>query len=142
MTVDAARTYDSVGGGCLEFEATALARKLLAEGRAAVQAREFAIGKDLPSAAVGASPVLLECFPARAFHIAPFGTGHVGRALSTILAELPCRVRWFDSRAGVFPPAVAANIGTVTMQNPFAAVENCPPAATPAVPPPVKPAVR
>jgi xanthine dehydrogenase accessory factor len=36
-----------------------------------------------------------------------FGAGHVGRALATALAPLPCRVRWIDERAGLLadPPA-------------------------------------
>ncbi|MDC6711336.1 hypothetical protein OEZ76_27365 [Leclercia adecarboxylata] len=27
-----------------------------------------------------------------------FGAGHVGRALVPLLASLPCKVRWIDSR--------------------------------------------
>jgi xanthine dehydrogenase accessory factor len=36
-----------------------------------------------------------------------FGAGHVGRALATALAPLPCRVRWIDDREGLLadPPA-------------------------------------
>lgn len=129
MVVDAARTYDSIGGGRLEFEATQLARALLAAGRATVQTHEFTLGRDLAQCCGGRVTLLLECFPACAFNIALFGAGHVGRALATILAELPCRVRWHDPRAGVFPPAVASNIDTVELKNPFAAVEDCPPGA-------------
>lgn len=129
MVVDATRTYDSIGGGRLEFDATAMARELLAVGRATVQTREFVLGKELAQCCGGRVTVLLECFPACAFNIALFGAGHVGRALATVLAELPCRLRWFDSRAGVFPPATAANTVTDELTNPFAAVEDCPPSA-------------
>jgi len=129
MVVAADATYDSIGGGRLEFEAAAMARQLLADGRAAVQTRAFTLGNDLAQCCGGRITLLLECFPACAFHIALFGAGHVGRALAVILSELPCRVRWHDSRAEIFPPTVAPNIETVAMKNPFEAVENCPPAA-------------
>jgi xanthine dehydrogenase accessory factor len=32
-----------------------------------------------------------------------YGAGHVGQALARILIELPLRLTWIDSRAGVFP---------------------------------------
>lgn len=129
MVVAGAQTYDSIGGGRLEFEATVMARELLAGDRATVQTREFNLGKQLAQCCGGRVTVLLECFPACAFNIALFGAGHVGRALATILAELPCRLRWFDSRTDVFPPAVAANTVTAPFTNPFAAVEDGPPGA-------------
>jgi len=129
MVVTGDETHDSIGGGRLEFDATGMARELLAAGRAAVVTREFTLGPDLAQCCGGRVTVLLECFPACAFNIALFGAGHVGRALATLLAELPCRVLWFDARADAFPSTLATNIDTVELTNPFAAVESCPPAA-------------
>lgn len=37
------------------------------------------------------------------FNVVIFGAGHVGRALVKILAELPCRIGWIDSRDNEFP---------------------------------------
>ena len=37
-----------------------------------------------------------------------YGAGHVGQALARILAELPLRLTWIDSRAEQFPAQVAA----------------------------------
>jgi len=106
MVVTAAQTHDSIGGGRLEFDATGLAREMLAAGRPRCKPANSPSAPTSPSAAAGASELLLECFPACAFNIgAWFGAGHVGRALATILAELPCRVRWFDARADALAPA-------------------------------------
>jgi xanthine dehydrogenase accessory factor len=42
--------------------------------------------------------------------LALFGGGHVGRALVRALAPLPFAVRWIDSRDGVFPADVPAQV--------------------------------
>ncbi len=44
--------------------------------------------------------------------VALFGGGHVGAALARLLATLPFAVRWIDSRDGVFPDALPAQIET------------------------------
>jgi xanthine dehydrogenase accessory factor len=45
-------------------------------------------------------------------HVALFGGGHVGAALARLLSTLPFTVRWIDSRDGVFPEALPAQIET------------------------------
>lgn len=126
MVVTADRIHDSIGGGNLEFEAVNLARGLLEKNQPATQSRVFSLGKDLTQCCGGKVTLLFECFPPCRFNIVLFGAGHVSRALITLLSELPCRVRWVDSRADIFPLPVAPNVETVAMQNPFAAVESCP----------------
>jgi len=44
--------------------------------------------------------------------VALFGGGHVGAALARLLAALPFAVRWIDSRDGVFPEELPAQIDT------------------------------
>ncbi len=39
-----------------------------------------------------------------------FGAGHVGQALVRVLADLPCRISWIDSRAEQFPDALPDNV--------------------------------
>ena len=39
-----------------------------------------------------------------------FGAGHVGQALARILAELPLRLTWVDSRAELFPAVVPEGV--------------------------------
>ena len=128
MVVTESRSYDTIGGGNLEYQAIAQARELLTADAPAIVQREFSLGAELSQCCGGAVTLLLECFPACRFNIALFGAGHVGQALAKVLAELPCRLWWFDSRDDVFPSA-SANTQTITMQNPFAAVDQCPPAA-------------
>ncbi len=132
MAVDAARSYDTIGGGGLEFEAVKFARELLARGEPAARTREFSLGADLAQCCGGKVSLLFECFPACGFSVALFGAGHVGKALATILAQLPCRLRWIDERVDVFPAELvgaSANIQTARMQNPFETVGACAPGA-------------
>ncbi len=126
MVVAAEQIYDSIGGGNLEFEAVHNARALLTEGARVARSRVFSLGQDLTQCCGGKVTLLFECFPACRFHIALFGAGHVGTALVAILSQLPCRVRWVDSRADIFPQMLAENIETAPLRNPFEAVEHCP----------------
>ncbi|MBI3230632.1 MAG: xanthine dehydrogenase accessory protein XdhC, partial [Burkholderiales bacterium] len=43
-------------------------------------------------------------------HLFLFGAGHVGRALITALAPLPCYITWVDERVEMFPASVPANV--------------------------------
>ena len=49
-----------------------------------------------------------------------FGAGHVGQALVRALTPLPCRVRWLDSRPGLFPAKLDATIEAETIPDPAA----------------------
>ena len=51
------------------------------------------------------------------FDIAVFGAGHVGSAVVAALAGLDCKLRWIDSRRGVFGPA-PANVVTIETPEP------------------------
>ncbi len=44
------------------------------------------------------------------FEVAVFGAGHVGTAVVDLLCRLECNVRWIDSRRGIFPSRLAANV--------------------------------
>lgn len=56
-----------------------------------------------------------------------FGAGHVGRAVARLLADLPFDVTWVDSRIGLFPDQVGANIDAVQSENVLAEVRRAPP---------------
>lgn len=63
-------------------------------------------------------------------HLAPvaiFGGGHVGLALARLLATLPYAVRWIDSRDGVFPDALPAQVQTEHSEPVQDAVATLPP---------------
>jgi xanthine dehydrogenase accessory factor len=55
-----------------------------------------------------------------------YGAGHVGQALARILAELPVRLTWIDSRAGLVP-AAGATPRWLYEADPAAAVGAAPP---------------
>jgi xanthine dehydrogenase accessory factor len=44
------------------------------------------------------------------FHVMLFGAGHVGRALVSMLGELPCTVNWIDGREAQFPESLPENV--------------------------------
>ncbi|MNZ95098.1 hypothetical protein D3C78_1142300 [compost metagenome] len=56
-----------------------------------------------------------------------FGAGHVGRALVPLLAGLPCRVRWIDSRVAEFPAQLPPGVERVVSEEPVDEVDELPP---------------
>lgn len=64
------------------------------------------------------TPLLFETVQPDAFFIHLFGAGHVGQAVVNILAGLPCKIRWVDSRADQFPDSLPANVQTVISEQP------------------------
>jgi xanthine dehydrogenase accessory factor len=142
MLVGADAVLGTIGGGHLEFEAIALARGLLARPPGAGEAieRRFALGPSLGQccggvvhlriAPLAADPPEAWPPPAPRFQLGLFGAGHVGRAIATLLAALPCRVRWVDEREAEFPATPGpAHIERVTSDDLPAEVAS--PAATP-----------
>ncbi len=127
MAVFADALVGSVGGGHLEFDAIAIARRALA-GEAIVPLRRFALGPSLGQCCGGVVHLRFE--PLRAadaaavrarlqaaadslrLPVALFGGGHVGHAIVRALAPLPVRVHWIDSRDEVFPAELPRWIAT------------------------------
>ena len=118
MGVFADGVVGTVGGGHLEFEAIAHARRGLA-GEAIDDHRRFALGASLGQCCGGVVHLAFEPAgraeaaalrqrleaqdDARRLPVALFGGGHVGRAIVQALTPLPVRVRWIDSRDEIFP---------------------------------------
>jgi xanthine dehydrogenase accessory factor len=57
-----------------------------------------------------------------------FGAGHVGRALTRVLAELPFKVTWLDSRFDGFPAEIPAGVERVVAPRLADKVDGAPPA--------------
>lgn len=115
----------TIGGGQLEFQATKEARELLAGTRAPFDGiQRYPLGPSLGQCCGGVmflsyrritaadAPVLQRELVAQLEPVALFGGGHVGAALARLLAALPFSVRWIDSRDGVFPDELPAQIDT------------------------------
>ena len=117
----------SIGGGHLEFAAIAAARTLLSSAQGCQsQGLRLALGPSLGQCCggvvylglrrVSAADALalaanLEQALARTLNPAAlFGGGHVGQALVRVLANLPFALSWIDSRDGVFPENLPANV--------------------------------
>ena len=123
MAVFADAVLATIGGGHLEFEAIARARRMLS-GDEALPADEqrTALGPSLGQCCGGVVhlryepvgpaevPALRERLADRRTPVALFGGGHVGRALVEVLARLPFSVHWIDSRDGIFPGALPPSV--------------------------------
>lgn len=113
MLVAADRTAGTIGGGHLELEAIARARALLARGDVAPCERRYALGPALGQCCGGAVWLAWQRLDAAAlaawpvdeplFRLHLHGAGHVGRAVATLLATLPCTLDWYDQRDDGFP---------------------------------------
>lgn len=55
-----------------------------------------------------------------------YGAGHVGQALVRIVADLPLRLSWVDSRSQLFPAALPANARALAGVEPVASVAAAP----------------
>lgn len=121
MAVFARNVLGTVGGGHVEFQALALARRRLA-GELGPAVQRYALGPALGQCCGGEmslrfervsaanSALLSQRLHAPRMPVAVFGAGHVGRALVGVLSRLPACVHWVDSRDEVFEPSVPPGV--------------------------------
>ncbi len=114
----------TIGGGQLEWQAITQARAHLASNAPSAVIRYPlgpALGQccggevELRFTRVGAAevPALRQQFEAARANwpwVVLFGGGHVGSALVRLFANLPLRVKWIDSRDGIFPTGLPDNV--------------------------------
>ncbi|MDO5642948.1 MAG: xanthine dehydrogenase accessory protein XdhC [Paracoccus sp. (in: a-proteobacteria)] len=102
MVVTARDETGTIGGGRLEFDAIARARKMIALGETHA-VMEFTLGPESGQCCGGRVQVTLERKPPKTPPPLPqvliFGAGHVGRALAQIMAPLPFDITLIDTRA-------------------------------------------
>lgn len=60
------------------------------------------------------------------FQVVVFGAGHVGAAVVDLLSRLDCELRWIDSRRGMFPASVPANVSAQVSASPGREVAGMP----------------
>ena len=126
MVVSAERIFDTIGGGHLEYKAMEIARELLVSGSQQTRLERFSLGASLGQCCGGVNVLLFEPMGRPQAQIAVFGAGHVGRALVPLLASLPCRVRWIDSREAEFPPHVPDGVTRIVSEEVVDEVDNLP----------------
>lgn len=126
MVISGEHIYDTLGGGHLEYVVIAKARELLAKNEATHVIEQFNLAANLGQCCGGAATVMLECMLCERFTLDIFGAGHVAHALINILAHLPMRIRWIDSRAELFPAFIANNVVKVIDEDPVLQVKRAP----------------
>lgn len=126
MVVTADRIFETIGGGHLEFKAMELAREMLSSRSQDTRLERFSLGASLGQCCGGATVLLLEPMGQPQAQIAVFGAGHVGRALVPLLASLPCKVRWIDSREHEFPELIPAGVDKVVNEEVIDEIERMP----------------
>lgn len=121
MVVFAGRVVGTIGGGHLELQAIAQARRRLSSPDGEPVLR-FPLGPSLGQCCGGVVHLRFEklsrsdavALPQRLQQggtpVALFGGGHVGRAIVTVLGTLPFAVTWIDSRDEIFPGEVPDNV--------------------------------
>ena len=127
MLVWADRTEGTIGGGALEWEAMAEARRMLQAGRRRHSA-SIPLGPAMGQCCGGSVSLLWEeaevitSSPARPLWI--YGAGHVGRALVNVMAPLPdFDITWVDTRADRFPQT---DVTTLVAADPALVVKHAP----------------
>jgi xanthine dehydrogenase accessory factor len=99
---------------------------MLASGSQGTRLERFSLGASLGQCCGGVNVLLFELMGQPQAQIAVFGAGHVGRALVPLLASLPCRVRWIDSRENEFPDALPAGVLKIVNEEPLDEVDELP----------------
>ena len=140
MLVTAEDCFGTIGGGKLEWEAIAAARRMLETG-AESAAMALPLGPALGQCCGGrvtlaiaradaGTLAALQAGERAADRARPtvllFGAGHVGRALATALAPLPLALTWIDGRTDAFPKAPPPGIAIRHSENPVAEVAAAP----------------
>jgi xanthine dehydrogenase accessory factor len=91
-------SFDTIGGGHLEFAVIKQARALLLENTNSQKIEHYPLSSKLGQCCGGATNVLFEVFTQHTQHLAIFGAGHVSQALVPIVAQLPLQISWVDNR--------------------------------------------
>jgi xanthine dehydrogenase accessory factor len=103
-----------------------IAREMLASGKQDTHLERFSLGASLGQCCGGATVLLFEPMGQVQAQIAVFGAGHVGRALVPLLASLPCRVRWIDSRDAEFPEQIPHGVRKIVSEEPVDEIDDLP----------------
>jgi xanthine dehydrogenase accessory factor len=126
MVITAATSYDTIGGGQLEFLLVQQARELLAQNKTCQILKPIPLAAEAAQCCGGNVTVMLESFAACTWQIALCGAGHVCQSLVTILAGLPCQVRVIDNRPELMTNPLPANCRYEFHADPTAAVAHLP----------------
>lgn len=94
----------------------AILRKLLSPGTEIVP----------PISSTGAAFSVVQSMSTSEFHVTLFGAGHVGKAVVSALAPLPCSITWIDERADEFPTFIPENVAKTVTTSALSEISKCP----------------
>ncbi len=126
MVVTATESFDTLGGGRLEFDMIKRARELLLIDDRHHELFPFSLGPSTGQCCGGKVTVLLEVFPAEPFILAVFGAGHIAQRLMPLLDELPGKKYWVDTRQEWLDKISLESTEKVCSQNPVEFVKSLP----------------
>ncbi|MGJ8681713.1 xanthine dehydrogenase accessory protein XdhC [Paraglaciecola sp.] len=118
MVIDSENSYDTIGGGQLEYLIIQEARKLMLKNQTCQVFRPLPLAAEAAQCCGGFVTVLLECFAASQRQIVLFGAGHVSQALIQILAGLPCQITLVDNRSEQIPTDLPTNCQSICLESP------------------------
>lgn len=130
MRVFADTQDGSIGGGALEWQATQIARKMLAEGTPAFQ-RTFPLGPDLGQCCGGAVTLSFDLNASDTLMAGSplwiWGAGHVGRAIAGLLAPLETNaITLIDTSAARLPDPIPDRVIPLVAADPLLVVRHAP----------------
>jgi len=121
MIVSEAECFGSIGGGNLEKTAVEKAKKMLSENVQIPEILELVLSPNEGEFGIqccgGKVEVLLEPTHPLKPSIAIFGAGHVGKALSHILATLPINLYLIDSRESQLTNGIDSQLATIYQEH-------------------------
>jgi len=118
MVVSHDNIYATIGGGHLEFKVIEQSRALIKEGKSCQRIENFQLDASLGQCCGGSTAVMFEVFSCDSLQLDIHGAGHIAHALILILAQLPIRIRWIDSRADIFPEQLPSNVQKIVDEEP------------------------
>ena len=110
MLVTAEHSFDTIGGGKLEFQAINEARKLLLEAQSQQRFMHFPLAAKSAQCCGGTMTLMFESFIVNRAQIHVYGAGHVAKHLVPILAQLDTQIAWVDNRDNEFPQQLPSNV--------------------------------
>ena len=98
MVVTSDASFDTIGGGQLEYLVVQAARESIANNKIGIEMQAFPLAAQAQQCCGGHVSVMLESFAPATWNVAVFGAGHVAQQLMPILARMPMRLQWLDNR--------------------------------------------
>ncbi len=122
MVITTTTSFDTIGGGQLEYKVIESARRMLQTRVPAQSVDHYPLATKAGQCCGGSVTVLIESFPVTALRLSVFGAGHVASALVQVMSQCDARISWIDSRQGQFPEEVPSNVRLLVCEDPVAVV--------------------